>query len=154
MGEIERSECRVYRKRKNSVSARHLVGRQAVSLAPEKHRAPVAAADAVVQRRRGLIRTQDRKGHLAPPGGRGDDVDAVADRGVERLKNLGAVNDGRRARRHRRSLGVWPTVAGIDQPQAGDAEVQHRPRCGADIFPHLRLDKDKYRRRSRQFARP
>ena len=75
-------------------------------------------------------------------GGGGKQQGQVGDRLLDGVEQLGLLQNLVGAGRRPLRGDVRPAVARIDDPQARQREIAHRPRGHADILAELRLDED------------
>ena len=106
---------------------------------------PAAIRGAISPRRLG--RSDHGLGLIVGARGRRQHEAAVGNRLVQRVVELGAVEDAVGAGRHHPRLVVRPALPRLDQAQPRQAEIGHGARGRADILAKLRLDQDHHRRR-------
>ena len=75
-------------------------------------------------------------------GGGGEQQRQVGDRLLDRVEQLGLLQNLVGAGRRPLRGDVRPAVARIDDPEARQREIAHRARGHADILAELRLDED------------
>ena len=91
---------------------------------------------------RRFCRRDHRLGLVMGAGGGGKQQRQVGHRLLDGVEQLGVLQDLVGASRRALRRDVRPAVARIDDSQAGQREIAHRPRGHADILAELRLDED------------
>ena len=116
MGEIERGEGRIDRKGNDAIRERHLVVFEAVALAAEHHRHALAGSDTRRQQRGCRLRGDHRLGLVMGARGRRQHERAVGDRRVQRVIELGLIENAIGAGGRAVRVDIGPAVARLDQP--------------------------------------